>query len=108
MRRMRYVVERMTLADIPRVVEIERLAYTTPWPPSAYRKELQDNPLAHYIVLSDTTLQAPAPQASAGETPRRGFPLLGGPKISPRSVTRVQRFLPAGLLPRSSASRASG
>jgi len=75
MRRMRYVVERMTLADIPRVVEIERLAYTTPWPPSAYRKELQDNPLAHYIVLSDTTLQVPAPQAPAGETPRRGFPL---------------------------------
>jgi ribosomal-protein-alanine N-acetyltransferase len=75
MRRMGYVVERMTLADIPRVVEIERLAYTTPWPPSAYRKELQDNPLAHYLVLRDTSLQLPAPETPAGSTPRRSFPL---------------------------------
>ena len=31
---MRYVVERMTMADIPRVVEVERVAYApmTPWP----------------------------------------------------------------------------
>jgi [ribosomal protein S18]-alanine N-acetyltransferase len=72
---MRYVVERMTLADIPRVVEIERLAYTTPWPPSAYRKELQDNPLAHYIVLRDASLQLPAPETPTGSTPRRNFPL---------------------------------
>ena len=75
MRRMRYVVERMTMADIQRVVEIERLAYTTPWPPSAYRKELQDNPLAHYIVLRDGAIQVPAPEAQAGSAPRRGFPL---------------------------------
>jgi ribosomal-protein-alanine N-acetyltransferase len=72
---MRYVIERMTMADVPRVVEIERLAYTTPWPPSAYRKELQDNPLAHYIVLRDSALQLPAPDTSAGSTPRRSFPL---------------------------------
>jgi [ribosomal protein S18]-alanine N-acetyltransferase len=75
MRRMRYVVERMTMADIPRVVEIERLAYTTPWPPSAYRKELQDNPLAHYIVLRDSALQLPRQEGVAGSAPRRGFPL---------------------------------
>jgi ribosomal-protein-alanine N-acetyltransferase len=72
---MRYVVEQMTLADIPRIVEIERLAYTTPWPPSAYRKELQDNPLAHYIVLRDTSLQLPTPETPAGSMPRRSFPL---------------------------------
>jgi ribosomal-protein-alanine N-acetyltransferase len=72
---MRYVVERMTLTDIPRVVEIERLAYTTPWPPSAYRKELQDNPLAHYIVLRDASLQLPAPETTTGPTSRRSFPL---------------------------------
>jgi len=75
MRRMRYVVERMTLADIPRVVEIERLAYTTPWPPSAYRKELQDNPLAHYIVLRDSSLMVPASQEPTSATSRRSFPL---------------------------------
>jgi [ribosomal protein S18]-alanine N-acetyltransferase len=72
---MRYVVDRMTLADIPRVVEIERLAYSTPWPPSAYRKELQDNPLAHYIVLRDSELRLPAPEPPASSPSRRGFPL---------------------------------
>jgi [ribosomal protein S18]-alanine N-acetyltransferase len=49
----RYVIDRMTMLDVPRVVEIERLAYPSTWPPSAYRKELQDNRWAHYIVVRD-------------------------------------------------------
>jgi ribosomal-protein-alanine N-acetyltransferase len=66
----------MMLADIPRVTEIERLAYTTPWPTSAYRKELQDNPLAHYIVASDTQLRLVAPASPPSDSaPRRPFPL---------------------------------
>ena len=72
---MPYVVDRMTLTDIPRVVEIERLAYTTPWPSSAYRKELQDNPLAHYIVARDTRLNAvPATLGPGDSLTRRPFP----------------------------------
>ena len=84
---MRYVVERMTMADIPRVVEIERLAYTTPWPPSAYRKELEENQHAYYIVLRDTYyLKHPAPDidlASPSAPPRRPFPLSLLPSRSP-------------------------
>ncbi len=53
---MRYAVDQMTMPDVPRVVEIERLAYPSTWPPSAYRKELQDNRWAHYIVLRDKHL----------------------------------------------------
>jgi ribosomal-protein-alanine N-acetyltransferase len=52
----RYDVDQMTMPDVPRVVEIERLAYPSTWPPSAYRKELQDNRWAHYIVLRDKHL----------------------------------------------------
>src|SRR6476661_5050089 len=52
-KRVRYVIDRMTMSDVPRVIEIERLAYPSTWPPSAYRKELQDNRWAHYIVLRD-------------------------------------------------------
>jgi ribosomal-protein-alanine N-acetyltransferase len=69
----------MTMGDVPRVVEIERLAYPSTWPPSAYRKELQDNRWAHYIVLRDKNLQAEPetvpPQEP--EKPRRSrlFPL---------------------------------
>ena len=75
---MHYVIDRMTMADVPRVVEIERLAYPSTWPPSAYRKELQDNRWAHYIVLRDKNLmeEQPAVQAEPDKVPKaRPFPL---------------------------------
>lgn len=74
---MRYAIDRMTMADVPRVVEIERLAYPSPWPPSAYRKELQDNRWAHYIVLRDKQIPQESVSTSTpeGEKPRRFFPL---------------------------------
>jgi len=73
---MRYVVDRMTMSDIPRVVELEKMAYSTPWPPSAYRKELQENRIAHYIVVRDARLNdivtaQPEPAVSSS---RRPFP----------------------------------
>ena len=74
---MRYVIDRMTMSDVPRVIEIERLAYPSTWPPSAYRKELQDNRWAHYIVLRDRKIleeRATVP-AQEPERPRRIFPL---------------------------------
>ena len=73
---MRYVIDRMTMADIPRITEIEKLAYESPWPTSAYRKELQENRWAHYIVARDTWMTTPerAPE-QATEPPRRAFPL---------------------------------
>ena len=74
---MRYVIDRMTMSDVPRVIEIERLAYPSTWPPSAYRKELQDNRWAHYIVLRDRKIveeRATVP-AQEQEKPRRVFPL---------------------------------
>lgn len=73
--RVRYSVDRMALADIPRVIEIEKLAYPTPWPPSAYKKELQENRYAHYIVVRDTHLRASLPAVERVEQPKRGFPL---------------------------------
>ena len=65
------------MSDVPRVIEIERLAYPSTWPPSAYRKELQDNRWAHYIVLRDKKIveeHATVP-AQEYEKPRRIFPL---------------------------------
>jgi len=44
------VVDRMTVDDLAAVQEIERESFTTPWPPHAYRSELENNRLAHYIV----------------------------------------------------------
>jgi ribosomal-protein-alanine N-acetyltransferase len=71
----RYVVDRMVMADLPRVVEIEKLAYpTSQWPPSAYRRELQENQWAHYVVVRDTNLEEPVPPTPGSIMPRRSFP----------------------------------
>lgn len=72
----------MTMADLTRVAEIERLAYPSPWPPSAYRKELQENRRAHYIVVRDSEIVLPPAPVAAHAEPsepqqhqRRPFPL---------------------------------
>ena len=44
------VFDRMTVDDLGDVQEIEGESFTTPWPPHAYRSELETNRLAHYIV----------------------------------------------------------
>jgi len=103
----RYVIESMTMSDVPRVIEIERLAYPSTWPASAYRKELQDNRWAHYIVLRDRHLleehavMAQEPQQEP-EKPRRNrlFPLSllpsrSGVTIPSQDVTSIIGF--AGL-----------
>lgn len=98
-RRMRYVVSRMTLADIPRVIEIEKLAYTTPWPPSAYRKELQDNHNAHYVVVRDTLLTAAGSRLEQVDAQRRPFPLslLPNRPTAPPSIDHASIVGFAGL-----------
>ncbi len=65
------------MSDVPRVIEIERLAYPSTWPASAYRKELQDNRWAHYIVLRDKRIAQEHVTVGAHEPekPRRFFPL---------------------------------
>jgi ribosomal-protein-alanine N-acetyltransferase len=42
----------MTVADLPAVQLIERASFSTPWPPQAYRQELETNRLAHYLVAT--------------------------------------------------------
>jgi [ribosomal protein S18]-alanine N-acetyltransferase len=46
----RVVIERMRLDDLPAVHAIEIASFTAPWPPHAYRSELESNRLAHYLV----------------------------------------------------------
>ena len=44
-------VEHMSMADVPEVMAIERDSFLTPWPGSAYKRELGENRNAHYLVL---------------------------------------------------------
>jgi ribosomal-protein-alanine N-acetyltransferase len=46
----RVVVDLMTVDDLPAVHVIEHESFSTPWPSHAYRQELENNRLAHYIV----------------------------------------------------------
>lgn len=71
---LRYSVDPMVMSDVPRVVEIEKLAYTTPWPPSAYRREIQENRMARYIVVRDTWM-TPSVATPPAEESKRPFPL---------------------------------
>lgn len=69
-------VDKMTAEDVPEVMAIERDSFMTPWPSSAYRRELHENKLAHYLVLRqcEATAGPPIHSASTTQSPeRRGF-----------------------------------
>jgi ribosomal-protein-alanine N-acetyltransferase len=61
----------MTVADLPQIHEIESQSFPSAWPSSAYKRELQRNNLAQYIVAA-----RPAP-AAAVERSRIGRVLSG-------------------------------
>jgi ribosomal-protein-alanine N-acetyltransferase len=62
-----YYVDRMTVSDIGEVIEIERQSFSLPWPPNAYKRELQDNRTAHYIVVRRHVPGRPPPPPPAEE-----------------------------------------
>ena len=62
----RYLVRPMRLEDIPQVMEIERESFPTMWPPTAFRRELQQNRLAHYIVVVEDNPRVPRSTETAG------------------------------------------
>ncbi|MDR7523015.1 MAG: ribosomal protein S18-alanine N-acetyltransferase [Armatimonadota bacterium] len=46
-------IEPMTVADLPRVREVEQASFAVPWPRDAYRAELEENRVACYLVARD-------------------------------------------------------
>src|SRR2546423_274680 len=55
----RYVIEPMTVPQIPAIAAIEQLSFSTSWPPNAYRREIERNQLAQYLVAKRTPLAGP-------------------------------------------------
>lgn len=43
-------IEPMTVEDLDAVQRIERASFSSPWPPDAYRSEIEGNRLATYLV----------------------------------------------------------
>jgi [ribosomal protein S18]-alanine N-acetyltransferase len=78
-----FVVEPMRVEHIPAVSAIERLSFPQPWPQNAYRREIQENRMAHYIVVR----QLDGRPSNATEVHGRGVQ-PGGDLIN-----RISRFL---------------
>jgi ribosomal-protein-alanine N-acetyltransferase len=88
----KYVVRPMRFEDIDAVGEVERECFTTPWPASAYRRELRDNRLGRYIVLVEVhdTASIPRPEEPPEEPTsgvRRAMGQLLRPFARPASAT---------------------
>ncbi|HLY68063.1 MAG TPA: ribosomal protein S18-alanine N-acetyltransferase [Chloroflexota bacterium] len=84
-----FFVDRMTVADISEVIEIERQSFSLPWPPNAYKRELQDNRTAHYIVVRRHQPGQPPPPPPPRQEEHRGlFGFLKGLAPAPPSTTR--------------------
>ena len=47
----RLSVQPMRVEDVPAVHAIESASFPTPWPPYAFRGELETNRMAHYLVV---------------------------------------------------------
>lgn len=46
-------IEPMTVADLPRVLAIERMSFKTPWTEANFRHEIEENPLAWNLVARE-------------------------------------------------------
>ena len=50
---MSYTVRRMRLEDIPEALDIDRECFAEQWAAVPYRKDLESNDMAHYLVACD-------------------------------------------------------
>ncbi len=90
----------MQLEDIQAVMKVERESFSMPWPGNAYRRELKENRLAHYIVARRTgpPLAGDLPPSLEGDTSatrpagwgERLRRLIGGP---PGDGTSLEELL---------------
>ncbi|MBC7262683.1 MAG: ribosomal protein S18-alanine N-acetyltransferase [Chloroflexi bacterium] len=62
-----YIVERMTLADVPEVAALEKMIFSMPWSAHAFEYELRYNPMAHFFVVR---LKNPMRQIKEHDSPQ--------------------------------------
>lgn len=54
---MTYSIRPMELGDVHQVAEVEREAFSMPWPTTNFRRELMFNKSAHYLVAYDDAVE---------------------------------------------------
>jgi [ribosomal protein S18]-alanine N-acetyltransferase len=91
-----FVVEPMRVEHISAVSAIEKLSFPQPWPQNAYRREIQENRMAHYVVarrLSD--------EHRIEDSPAESTPSSAGQSSGNDFLGRLSRFLRPPEPPRS-------
>ena len=63
----RYQVRPMDFGDISQVMEIEQESFLNNWPTTAFKRELQNNRLARYLVAVERREEAEEPSAPLAE-----------------------------------------
>lgn len=89
---MRVALRPMDLGDIPQVLDIEKESFPTQWPTTSYRRELQRNRIARYIVAYD-------PDSRVGELDQRAAAATNGGRLWERLMDKVKRFLSGANVP---------
>jgi ribosomal-protein-alanine N-acetyltransferase len=76
---LRQLLRPMGLGDIPQVMEIEQQSFPTMWPPTAFKRELQHNWLARYMVAVQRRPDTPPPETAPPPARAHGLGrFLGG------------------------------
>ena len=71
----RYQVRPMDLGDISQVMEIERESFLNMWPATAFKRDIQHNPLARYLVAVEQREEAEEAMAPLPEREPRVAPM---------------------------------
>ncbi len=67
---LKYVIEPMQAHQVPAISAIEQESFPSVWPASAYKREIERNQMAHYIVAKRSALAGPPRR-------ERRFPVAG-------------------------------
>lgn len=78
-----YRIRFMTREDLHQIIEIDKEAFPTQWPPTSYRSELQ-NRLAHYVIVY------------INENGKKQNTAIEPPIVSKGFFSRIKRFLGSG------------
>lgn len=85
---LKYVIEPMQVAHIPAVSAIERQSFPSAWPASAYRREIERNQMAQYLIAKRT------PAAGSVRRPRRfAIAAVDGQTETDGLLSRLSRFV---------------
>jgi [ribosomal protein S18]-alanine N-acetyltransferase len=73
-----YVIEPMRVADIPEVMEVERLSFSMPWSARAFKYQVEQNEMSRYFVARRREKPRSLwSRLTAGDLGRTAAPILG-------------------------------